>query len=220
MLNTPRVLHEAPRLYVTTLSRSLQRLTNGYADIGVKDDGASSCEAFILLVMDGDVQGVTAYFDNPDLLDDVLSVTSDGFDCVMLAVLLGDVQLLHAILSRINDAHTTVSRDFPQVAKLFKEAIEGADINMRLLPPLLRLPLRSNIAGQSALHLAVIWQDAGCLQLLLRYAPSALIQPRHHVTSFPKIQATRMVGEYFAARLHGAQRVAVCRHEFERAAVC
>ena len=112
--------------------------------------------------------GVCKYLETPHLHEDALSVTSDGCDCIMLAVLMGDVQLLDAIIRAIDRAHADMSRDHPQLSKEYARAVEGANINMSIFPPLLRLPLRVNIAGQSALHIAVIWRDAACVQLLLR----------------------------------------------------
>jgi hypothetical protein len=168
MLNTPRALDETMRPYVTTLSRDLTRIISGCGDIGTKDDGTESSEAFIMLVLDGNVQGACQFLETPHLQDDALSVTSDGYDCIMLAVLMGDVELLDAIIRIIDRAHADMSRDHPHLCKEYARAVEGANINMRSFPPLLRLPLRVNIAGQSALHIAVVWQDAACVQLLLR----------------------------------------------------
>ena len=162
------MLHETSRPYVTTLSRDLQRLINGYGDIGIKDDGGISEETFIMMVVRGDVQGVSSFLETPHMHDHVLSVTSDGCDCVMLAVLMGDAELLDVILRAINHAHADMSRDSPELSKEYTRAIQGANINMFNFPPLLRLPLRVNIAGQSALHIAVVWQDTACVNLLLR----------------------------------------------------
>ena len=175
MINTPRVLDDSVLPYVTTLQQDLQRLVNGYADVGTKDDGAGSNETFIVMVIDGNVQGVSVFLETPHLHDDALSVTSDGYDCIMLAVLMGDVELLDVILRAISRAHSSMSRDSPELAKLYANAVGGSNVNMRHFPPLLRLPLRVNIAGQSALHIAVVWQDVTCVQMLLKCV-------LHHVT--------------------------------------
>lgn len=168
MIGSPRMLDDSALPYVTTLHQDLQRLMNGYADVGTKDDGAGSNETFIMMVMDGNVQGVSVFLETPHLHDDALSVTSDGYDCIMLAVLMGDVELLDVILRAISRAHSSMSRDSPELAKLYANAVHGSNVNMRHFPPLLRLPLRVNIAGQSALHIAVVWQDVACVQLLLQ----------------------------------------------------
>jgi hypothetical protein len=216
MLSTPRVLDETTRPYVTTLSRDLLRIVNGCADVRVKDDGGESCEAFIMLVMDGDVQGVTEYLEAAHKQDDALSVTSDGCDCIMLAVLLGDVELLDAILRAINHAHAHMSRENPGLSKDFARAVEGANVNMRCFPPLLRLPLRVNIAGQSALHIAVIWQDAACVQLLLRcvcHAPTCTISRLSPRDIYLQAQTPWLGGWHPPAGLHGAHSLAVRRDE-------
>jgi hypothetical protein len=168
MLSTPRVLEENIRPYVTTLSCDLQRLINGYGDVGIKDDGGESSEAFIMMVMRGDVQGVSLFLETPHMQDDVLSVTSDGYDCIMLAVLLADTELLALILRNINQAHADMSRDHPELSSQYNRAVAGDNVNMRLFPPLLRLPLRASAAGQTALHIAVVWRDVACVQLLFR----------------------------------------------------
>ena len=93
----------------------------------------------------------------------------------MLAVLMGDIELLDVILRAINLVHSSMSRDNPELAKLYANAVGGSNVNMRHFPPLLRLPLRVNIAGQSALHIAVVWQDVTCVQMLLKCV-------LHHVT--------------------------------------
>ncbi len=125
------------RPYVTTLLRDTQRLINGFADVGTKDDGGQSNESFIMMVMNGDVQGVSVFVTSPHMHDDALSVTSDGYDCIMLSVLLGDVELLHALLRAISEAHADMSRHSADLTKQYARAIEGANINMLMFPPCL-----------------------------------------------------------------------------------
>ena len=135
MIGTPRMLDDSALPYVTTLHQDLQRLMNGYADVGTKDDGAGSNETFIVMVIDGNVQGVSVFLETPHLHDDALSVTSDGYDCIMLAVLMGDVELLDVILRAISRAHSSMSRDSPELAKLYADAVHGSNVNMRHFPP-------------------------------------------------------------------------------------
>lgn len=204
------------RPYVTTLLGDTQRLINGFADIGTKDDGGQSNESFIMMVMNGDVQGVTVFLTSPHMHDDALSVTSDGYDCIMLSVLLGDVELLHALLRAISEAHADMSRHSADLTKQYARAIEGANINMLMFPPLLRLPLRLNLAGQSALHIAVVWQDEACVQLLLRCVTLPHTSTRLCgvlMWRALQVRAARLGRGCPPAGCYGAYSFAVCNHE-------